>query len=55
METTASEKKEAGIWNQRKGWRKWGIGFLKFLAYGGWLLVAVTVLASFFVIAALNK
>jgi len=55
METTVSEKKETTIQEGKKKWQKRGMLFLKFLAYGGWILMAIVVLAIFFLIAALRK
>jgi len=40
MEETPKEKETATV-NQRKGGRKWLGRFVKFLMYGGWLLIVI--------------
>ncbi len=51
METTVSEKKETTIQEGKKKWQKRGMLFLKFLAYGGWILVLVVFLAIYIFIS----
>ena len=55
MEVTTSEKKEATTQEGKKKERKWGILFLKFLAYGGWIPVAIAILAIFVLISISSK
>jgi len=55
MEAGVSEKKEIPIQERKKAWQKWGSLILKFLMYGGWLLVAIAALAIFFLVSILRK
>jgi hypothetical protein len=51
METTVSEKKETTIQEGKRGGRKWGSAFFKFLMYGGWLAVLIVFLAVYILIS----
>ena len=56
MDATISEKKETTtIKEGKKGARKWGMLFLKFLMYGGWIPLAIVILAIFFLVSSLSK
>lgn len=55
MEGAIKEKEETTIKEEKKGKRKWASGILKFLMYGGWLLVAFVILAIVILISVLGK
>ena len=55
MEGGIKEEKETTVREEKKGKRKWGSLIFKFLAYGGWLLVLVVVLAILILISVLSK
>ena len=55
METAIKEEKETTIKEEKKGKRKWGSLIYNFLIMGGWLLVAVFVLAIAILISVYSK
>jgi hypothetical protein len=55
METSIKEEKETTVKKEKKGIRKWFSGFLKFLMYGGWLLLIIFILAIVVLISVLTK
>jgi len=55
MEASIKEEKEITIKGEEKKKRKGLTKFLHFLAYGGWLLVLIAVLAIVIIITILTK
>jgi hypothetical protein len=55
MEATISDKKENTTREGKKGWQKWGPRFINFLVMGGWVLVAIVVLAILILVSKLTK
>jgi hypothetical protein len=55
METPIKEEKETTVKKEKKGMPKWFSGFLKFLMYGGWLLLIIFILAIVVLISVLSK
>ena len=55
METAIKEKEESTIKEEKKGKQKWASSFLKFLMYGGWLVVVFVILAIVILISVLSK
>jgi hypothetical protein len=55
METLIKEEKETIVKKEKKGMPKGLRKFLNFLAYGGWLLLVVFILAIIIVISVLTK
>ena len=54
MEASIKEEKPV-VKEEKKGMRKFLSGFLKFLMYGGWLLLIVFILAIVVLISVLTK
>jgi hypothetical protein len=47
--------KETAVKEEKKGMQKFLSGFLKFLMYGGWLLLLIFILAIVVLISVLTK
>jgi len=55
MEASIKEEKETAVREEKRGMRKWLSRFLKFLAYGGWILLLIFILAIVILISVLSK